>query len=45
MESKKGKEQCWQLTWGQAIGLEWVGGRQLGLGSRGGEGISEGCSG
>lgn len=30
------------LTRGQAIGLEWVGRRQLGLG-RGGEGIGEGC--
>lgn len=43
-ESRKGWGQCWWLTWGQAIGLEWVGGRQLELG-RGGKRIGEGCAG
>lgn len=37
--------RVWRLTCGQAIGLERVGGRQLGVSSRYCERVGEGCSG
>lgn len=41
----QGRGRVWRLTCGQAVGLERVGGRQLGESSRDCERVGEGCSG
>lgn len=45
LQRDRARGQSRRLTCDQAFGLEWVGGRQLGMSSRCCERVGEGCSG